>query len=212
MKTTREEESRERFTAAIEALCANIRFSNPDGAPTSIVVTSSVPDEGKTTVTAALGRALAKGAKRTCVVECDMRRPALARRMGVRAPSTVGIGSVLVGDVTLNDALVKVEAPFLWMLTGEQDVANPADLLATQRFKKLLRTLERTFDFVVIDTPPLQAVIDAAIIAAEADATVLVVREGFTQRNDLRAAYAQLEQAGAHVLGCVMNSTADRER
>lgn len=200
--------SQDRFDAAIEALAANIRFAGTTGESRAIAITSSLPNEGKSTLTVALGNALAKGGRRVCLVEGDLRRPTVGRMLG--CSPTCGIGSVLVGDATLDDALVPTGQARLFLLDGETDIANPADLFATQSFKKVLRTLKRRFDYVIVDTPPLHAVVDAAVIAAAAGDAVLVVREGRAARGDVRSSYDQLRKAGAHVLGTVVNYDSSR--
>lgn len=188
---------------AAKTLLANIRFASVDHPVKSIVMTSSVPNEGKTTVSYQLAQAIASSGKRTLLVDCDMRRRALADMIGVHA--RYGIYSVLSGQAELEDAAVSTPHRNLMFLDSEPHIPNPADILSSQRFRKLVAQMESDFDYVVIDTPPVGTFVDAAIIAALADATALVVRERFVKRAELQNAYDQLKKADANVIGVIMN-------
>lgn len=188
---------------AAKTLLANIRFASVDRPVKSIVLTSSVPNEGKSTVAYNLAQAIASSGKRTLIVECDMRRRSLADMVGARARH--GIYAVLSGQVELDEALVATSHRNLFFLDSEPHIPNPADILSSQRFRKLLAQMESDFDYVVIDTPPVGTFVDAAIIAALADATALVVRERFVKRAELQNAYDQLKKADANVIGVIMN-------
>lgn len=191
---------------AAKTLLANIRFASVDRPVKSIVLTSSVPNEGKSTVAYNLAQAIASSGKRTLIVECDMRRRSLADMVGARARH--GIYAVLSGQVELDEALVATSHRNLFFLDSEPHIPNPADILSSQRFRKLVAQMESDFDYVVIDTPPVGTFVDAAIIAALADATALVVRERFVKRAELQNAYDQLKKADANVIGVIMNMCA----
>ena len=188
---------------AAKTLLANIRFASVDNPVKSIVLTSSVPNEGKSTVAYQLAQAMASGGSRTLLVECDMRRRSLADMIGSRA--RYGIYSVLSGQVELADAVVSTKHAHLFFLDAEPHIPNPADILASKRFGRLVDTLMDEYDYIVFDTPPIGTFVDAAIIAAIADATALVVRERFARRMDVVNAYDQLKKADANVIGVVMN-------
>lgn len=188
---------------AAKTLLANIRFASVDRPVKSIVLTSSVPNEGKSTVAYNLAQAIASSGKRTLIVECDMRRRSLADMVGARARH--GIYAVLSGQVELDEALVATSHRNLFFLDSEPHIPNPADILSSQRFRKLVAQMESDFDYVVIDTPPVGTFVDAAIIAALADATALVVRERFVKRAELQNAYDQLKKADANLIGVIMN-------
>lgn len=188
---------------AAKTLLANIRFASVDRPVKSIVLTSSVPNEGKSTVAYNLAQAIASSGKRTLLVECDMRRRSLADMVGARARH--GIYAVLSGQVELDEALVATSHRNLFFLDSEPHIPNPADILSSQRFRKLVAQMESDFDYVVIDTPPVGTFVDAAIIATLADATALVVRERFVKRAELQNAYDQLKKADANVIGVIMN-------
>ncbi|MBM6689076.1 CpsD/CapB family tyrosine-protein kinase [Collinsella tanakaei] len=196
----------EHLEAAVEQLCARLRFSDPEGLPRSIVVTSSVPGEGKSTVSALIARQLSRSGTRVLAMDCDLRRPALGRRLG--AGSHQGIGAVLLGELTLSQAVKPVDNN-LWLLDAELKPYYPSDLFATKRFGDLLDKATEMFDCLVVDTPPLGAVIDAAVIASRADGALLVMREGITKRKDLLSSKTQLVRSGSRILGCVVNGYKD---
>lgn len=138
---------------AVNTLYANIRFQDPDESIRSIAVTSSVPNEGKTTVALALAEAMAASGKRTLLVEGDMRRRSLAGRLGVH--SRVGLFAALSGQAKLADAVLSAGQPNLWFLDAEPGLPSPSDILSSEKFDRALTSLEKSFDYVVVDTPPL---------------------------------------------------------
>lgn len=188
---------------AAKTLAANIRFASVDNPVSTIVVTSSVPNEGKTFVSVELARALAASGKRVLIVECDMHKRSLSSVLG--AHGRHGIYDVLSGDADLDEAIVSTQTPNLYFLDSEPNIPNPTDVLSSKRFRGLLQGARRAFSYVVMDTPPIGAFVDAAILGSVADATLLVVREDFVRRDDLAAAYTQLKQAGANLVGTVLN-------
>lgn len=188
---------------AIKTLLTNIKFSSIDGPTKSIVVTSTIPNEGKSTIAVGLAQSIASSGKSVLLVECDMRKRSLANILGVHASS--GIYAVLSGQVQLNDAAIATPVPGLYFLDSEPHIPNPVDIIGSKRFSKLVSTAETIYDYVVIDTPPVGTFVDAAMASRAVDGTVLVVREKFTRRQDAANAVEQLKKAGANILGVVMN-------
>ncbi len=187
---------------AAQTLLANIRFASVDDPIKTVVITSSVPNEGKTTVSVELARAMARGGRTVLLVECDMRRRSLAATLG-RHPET-GLYSVLSGATDYGQSSVAVEEN-LWFLDVEPHIPNPPEIIASKRFRRFVAEVRQRFDFVVFDTPPLAAFVDAAVLSSIVDGTVMVVRESFVKRTELVDAYAQLQNAGANVVGVCMN-------
>ena len=189
---------------AVKTLVANIRFASVDNPVKTLVVTSSIPNEGKSTISIELARALAAGGKDVLVVEGDLRRRTLAGMLGVHPRN--GIYSVLSGQVALDEAVVSVGGKSsLWFLDAEPHIPNPVDIFSSRRFHRFVDSLRRTYDYVIFDTPPLSTFVDAAVLGSVADGTLLVVREDFVKREDLVASYDQLRKAEANVIGAVLN-------
>ncbi len=188
---------------SVKTLAANIRFTSVDDPIKIVGVTSSVPNEGKTTVSYLLGQAMASGGGDVLLVNCDFRHRSLAKKAHVH--SQKGLYAVLSGQCELSDAVVPLEIPGLYLLDVEPGIPNPVDVLASRRFYELMQRVRGEYGFVIIDTPPLSAFVDAAVVSRIADGMLLVVREGFTKREELLAAYDQLLKADANVIGSVLN-------
>ena len=188
---------------SIKTLLVNIRFASVDNPVRTLAVTSTVPNEGKSTITAQLAQAIAAGGKSVLVVECDMRRSSLAGMFNVHPK--VGLHAVLADEKPLNQAIVALPQQGLYFLDAEPRIPNPPDLLSSKRFGRFIGMVRREFDYVLFDTPPVGAFIDAAILSSLVDGTVLVVRDNFTKRDQVRAAYEQLSKADANVIGAVLN-------
>ena len=210
-KIKRDANSRADFTMAASdamqnsaaTLLANIGFSGIDEDVKSVVVTSSIPNEGKTTVAMALAIAMTRSDKNCLILECDMRRRSLRTTLGAR--SRHGLCEVLTGRCPLNDAVVKVNDNGLYFLDAESGIPNPDALLASARFKQMLESLKSKFDYIVLDTPPVTSFPDAAIAARIADGTLLVLREGYTEMHEAELAVEQLRSANANIIGAVFN-------
>jgi len=189
---------------AAKSLLANIRFMRVDDPIKTIAITSSIPNEGKSYVAEQLCRAIATSGRTVLLMEGDLRRRTLGGRLGVRGRH--GLYSVLSGEVKATDAIMPMrDVQNMYFLDAEPNIPNPSDLFNSKRFKRLLAALAQAYDYVVIDTPPLGAFIDSAVVSAQMDATLLVVRENFTRKEDIKASYEQLQKAGGNVTGVVMN-------
>lgn len=184
---------------AAKTLFANIRFMSPDEPIRTIVLTSSVPNEGKSTCSVELARAIATSGKTVLLVEADMRRRTLAGMLNVRPPA--GVYSVLTEATPLKTAVAATSTPNLYFLDVEPNIPNPADIISSKRYRKLVGVLEDSYDYVIFDTPPVGTFVDAAILSTLVDGTVLVVKPGSTNRAELADAYDQLRKADANVLG-----------
>lgn len=194
---------------AVKTLVANIRFASVDNPVHVIGVSSSIPNEGKSSISYALAQALAAGGQEVLLVDCDLRRRRLANMIGTHAQA--GIYSVLSGQTELNDAAVETSTPGVYLLDCEPHIPNPVDILASRRFKSLVAQMREEFGYVVIDTPPLSAFVDGAVISQNVDGMLLVVRRNFTKRDEILGAYEQLKKAGANVLGTVLNFCEDEK-
>lgn len=184
---------------AAKTLFANIRFMSPDNPIRSIVMTSSVPNEGKSTCSVELARAIATSGKTVLLVEADMRRRTLASLLNVRPAA--GVYAVLTDAAPLKTAVTPTQTPNLFFLDVEPNIPNPADIISSKRYQKLVATLEDSYDYVIYDMPPVGTFVDAAILSTLVDGTVLVVKPGSTKRSELVDACEQLEKADANILG-----------
>ena len=188
---------------AAKTLLANIRFASVDSPIRSITITSSIPNEGKSTISVNLAQAIATSGKSVLLVECDMRHRTLANMMGLRHSG--GLYAVLSDQMSIDEAVVETGQPNFYFLDAEPRIPNPADIIASRRFAKLVAALEEKYQYVIFDTPPVGTFVDAAEVAAITDGTIYVVREDFAKRNEIMAAFDQLNKAEVNVIGTVMN-------
>jgi capsular exopolysaccharide synthesis family protein len=167
------------------------------------VVTSSVAAEGKTTVATNLAAAMVAANRRVLLIEADLRRPTLDEYFNV--DRGIGLTDVLVGHAEVDDAMQSVGFNGLMLLPSGQLPPNPSELLGSNAMVELLQRMRFSFDSIIINTPPLLPVTDAAVLSAHADGVLVVVRAAKTTRHQLMLAMRSLQAVGARVLGTVFN-------
>jgi succinoglycan biosynthesis transport protein ExoP len=188
---------------AFRTLRTNLQFVDAANHPRSIVFTSSVPTEGKTTTTANLAITMAAAGARICVVEGDLRRPRLLEYMGM--DGSVGLTNVLIGQAELGDVVQQFADTSVYVIGAGSVPPNPSELLGSSAMIETLRELESRFDVVIIDTPPLLPVTDAAVLSTIAGGTVVVVGAGRVDRDHLAKSLQSLDAVNGRVLGLVLN-------
>lgn len=198
---------RSSIAEAYRALRVNVEFASVDAPLRSLLVTSAAPGEGKTTTASNLAVAFAQAGRRVLLVDADLRWPGVQKYFDI--PNARGLTSLLRGEETEVDAVAQPsEQANLRILTTGPLPPNPAEQLGSQRMQAVLALLGQSADLVIFDSPPLQAVADAAVVSAYADATLLVIDAGRSRRRLVRMASATLTRAGARVLGTVLNRVA----
>ena len=190
---------------ACRSIRTNMLFISAQKEFSLFSVTSPGPQDGKTTVAINLAVTMAQAGGRVLLIDADMRKPRIHKSFGLK--SDKGISSVMAGDVQLNDAICKSEVPNLDILPCGPMPPNPAELLHTERFRQILAQCRGSYDRVVLDSPPIAPVTDPAIIGSVTDGVVLVLRAGHTTREAAQFARRQLADAGARILGLVINKT-----
>lgn len=191
------------FVEAIRGVRTNVQFSSPEADAKAIVVTSAGPGEGKTLVCTNLAVALAQSGQRILLIDADMRRPSVHKRFGLSQEP--GLSSMLAGSVKPSEAVRRTALGPLWVLPSGKTPSNPGELLGSARFRDFLAGLGEHFEWVLIDTPPVMVVSEAAIAAHLARKVIFVVGCEMTNRRTVLAALEQLDAAQAQVLGGVMN-------
>lgn len=194
---------------AFRKLRTSLQFMNVDEPPKVLVVTSANAAEGKTVTAVNLALSFGDSGARVLLVEADLRRPAASDALGL--DRAIGLSNVLAGRVRLDDALQQF-GQVLTVLPSGALPPNPAELLGSRAMAELLKQTRSRFDMVIIDSPPLLPVTDAAVLAARADGTVLVVRAGRTKRGQVANALRSLDGVGAAVLGTVLTMAAPGRR
>src|SRR6478735_8306035 len=188
---------------AFRSLRTNLQFIDVANPPKSIVVTSSLPGEGKSTTTANLALSLAETGLKVVVIEGDLRRPRLLDYLGFEG--SVGLTDVLVGRVQVDDVLQPFGRTGLRLLGAGPIPPNPSELLGSANMEQLVADLAERFDYVLIDAPPLLPVTDAAVLST------IVVGAGVAQREHVRRALESLEAVNGSLLGLILNRVKTKE-
>ena len=213
MQSAKEGESPLRTRGGIEAyaqLRTNVHFAGLGKSLKKLVVTGSMPGEGKTTTAAGLAIALSQAGQRVILVDTDLRRPSLHKIFQVS--NSYGItGLLLSRSEDPKNALMATPYENLLLLPSGPVPANPADLLMSPNWQNLTDKLSEIAHYVIFDTPPVLSVSDASILAGRADGTILVAETGRTRRNAVREALMNLEHTNAHVVGIVKNKIRNRK-
>ncbi len=191
------------FAEALRTIRTNVLFSSTTDGGQSLVVTSRGPGEGKTVVASNLAMALAQTGQRVLLVDADMRRPRVHEVFTERQEP--GLSNVLVGDTKTADAVRPTSCETLWILPAGHIPPNPAELLGSKRFADFVATLTQHFAWVVIDSPPIMAVTDAAVAAHIADGVLFVVGSEMTSRKVAQTAVEALAASNTRLVGCVLN-------
>ena len=185
---------------------AEILRNSSAGNCKTILITSSVPEEGKSNVAVNLAMTLTASGNRVVLVDCDLRKATISRYM--RIPRNhAGLTNVITSkdEGALAAALVRVKDSGITVLTAGTIPPNPTELLSTPMTEKIFASLQKAFDYVIIDTPPVSVVTDAAVLCGIADGVLLVVRPGVTTIQSAQLSKKNLEAVNAHILGVVMN-------
>ncbi|MDP9319204.1 MAG: polysaccharide biosynthesis tyrosine autokinase [Actinomycetota bacterium] len=189
-------------------LRTNLQFVDVDKSSKVFVVTSSVPEEGKTTTAINLAIASAKTGQSVLLLEGDLRRPKVGDYLHLE--STVGLTTVLIGRVDIDDAIQSWGTDGLDVLTSGAKPPNPAELLQSVAMLTTLDKLRACYDLIIVDAPPLLPVTDGALLSAQADGAILVVRHGKTTKDQLSQASHHLAAVDARLLGTVLNMMRQR--
>ncbi|MDP3238416.1 MAG: polysaccharide biosynthesis tyrosine autokinase [Myxococcales bacterium] len=204
-------EPKSHIAECTRAVRTNLLFMSPDKPLKRMLVTSSGPQEGKSTTAINLGIAMAQSGQKVLIIDTDMRRPRLHKAFGV--PNDVGVSSLVVGEGKLEDAIKTTEVPGMFLLPCGPVPPNPAELLHTRAFGELLETLDGKFDRVILDSPPVGAVADAVVLATQVNGVVLVLKAGVTHRDVAKRTVRALNDVKAMMLGAVLNDVnLDRSR
>jgi capsular exopolysaccharide synthesis family protein len=189
---------------AARSIRTNLMFMNPDHPYRRLLVSSAAPMEGKTTVACSIAIALAQGGQRVCILDCDLRRPRIHRifdRIG-----DAGVTNVIVGEATVDEVAKPTPIQNLWAVPAGPVPPNPADMFHSAKFRAFLDELSERFDRIVIDSPPVAAVTDSAVMSTLVDGTVFVVRASKTSKHLARQGLRILRDVDARVVGAVLNA------
>jgi capsular exopolysaccharide synthesis family protein len=190
---------------AYRTLRTNLYFSSLDRALETLLVTSAAPGDGKSTTLSNLAVTMARGEKRTILVDADLRRPALHKLFGVS--NSQGLTTMAVQESALTEPpLVETGVDNLWLLPSGPLPPNPAEILGSRRMEEIIAALKTHADVVLFDAPPVIAVTDAAVLGSKVDGVLLVVSAGKTRREHALRAKEMLERVKVRLMGAVLNN------
>lgn len=189
---------------AYKMLRTNLIFCGTD--IKTVVLTSSGENEGKSTISIELSKSLAESGKKTLLIDADMRKSAMLKK-GARAGDIEGLSEVLSGLCETRDAVYKTQDENFDVIFSGRFPPNPVELIGNGRFESIVKSFREEYDYVIIDSPPLGAVIDAAVIASFCDGSIFVISDRKVSRATALDVKEQLEKSGCKILGAIINET-----
>ncbi len=190
---------------AYKTLRTNIRFSLSTGNNKKFCITSSLASEGKSITILNLAISFAQSGQKVLLIDADLRRPNLAKLLIEK--SSPGLSNILAGLCNVEEGIRKEVYPNLDMIFSGEIPPNPSELLGSPRMKQLISALESRYDYILVDTPPVDIVSDACVIANVLDGVLYLVRLDQTEKDAVAMGLKQLELSGANLMGFVMNGT-----
>ena len=192
------------YSEALKTLRTNLRFAGED--VKLILFTSCFPNEGKSDIAISLTKELGGIGKKTLFLDTDIRKSALLSRFKVENRENIhGLSEYLSGQIDLRGLIYKTNFPNVDIICAGPSAPDPSGMLEGKKFVNLLKATRETYDFVIIDTPPIETVIDAAVVAKHADGAILIIEADAVSYRDAQRAQRQIEMSGCRILGAVLN-------
>lgn len=191
-----------------KAIRANLSFAVNKKGCKRVMVCSSVPGDGKSTTAINIAVSIAQNNEKVILLDCDLRKNRAHWFLNMK--NTVGVSNILGGMSTIGDSIRETDYPNLSVITAGTIPPNPAELLASDAMVELLDSLEKEYDYIVLDTPPINIVSDALALTKLVDGTIFVVRQEVTLHHEVKEALKTFEFAGAKILGIVINGSYER--
>lgn len=186
---------------AFRTLRTNIQFSAIDKELKTLVITSTNPSEGKTTVSMQLGKSLAKNGDSVILIDCDLRNPSVQKYVEIN--ENRGLTNVLVNNEPCEEVMIQEDG--LNILLSGPIPPNPAELLGSRKMEEFIERVKQQYEYVLLDTPPAGMLTDGVILSSIADGTILVIAEGETEKGDLARTIENIKNVGGNIIGVVMN-------
>ena len=191
------------ISEAFRTVRTNVQFSSIDRDVKKILVTSSKPGEGKSTVISNLAIAVALSGKKVILIDMDFRKPKINKYFGLS--NEMGLTNILAGQWMTSDIVKSTDTPNLSVLTTGPKPPNPAEIMGSKRMGEFLAEVEKSYDYVLVDSPPVLAVTDAAVLSTKMDGTIVVVESGKTETGHAMEALRNLQNVDAKIIGVILN-------
>jgi succinoglycan biosynthesis transport protein ExoP len=191
------------YSEAIRSARTALRYSDVDDPPKIVLITSSLPSEGKTVFSTSLARSVARSGTRSLLIDCDLRRPGVSKLMG--GPPELGLVDLLDGSASIESVIQVDKGSGMHFIPAKGGTANPQDLLGSQHMRSFLEQMRSRYDFIVLDSPPVLVVSDAIILSHAADTTMYIVRWEKTPRHVVAGAVKMLRANGGQIAGAVLS-------
>jgi protein-tyrosine kinase len=194
---------------AYNVLSTNIQYYELDKKIRTLAVTSWSPGDGKTTTAVNLSISIAKSGMKVLFVDMDLRKPIVMKHLG--SNTFKGLSNLLAGSASLDEVINATNIEGFSFISCGVKPLNPIDLIESERFTAFLETVKKQFDMIIIDTPPMGSVIDCAIIAAQMDGTLIVIKPHVMKYMNMKMMKEQLEKVNAKILGVVLNNVSKND-
>lgn len=198
------------YVEAYKTLRTNFNFITVNGKKRIILVTSSLRDEGKSSLAINLSISLAQAGSKVLLIDADMRNPSVHRYMRLKNDANFGVANLLTGEVKVGDCLIKTEYG-VDVISGGLIPPNPAELIGSDAMKELLQVAAELYDYVICDTPPVGVITDAAALSPLCDGVLYVIRQRYASRNQVHRAIESLQTVNAKILGTVITQHSARK-
>lgn len=192
---------------AFKTLRSNILFCGTD--KKVILITSTIENEGKSTIATELSKSLSEINKKTLLIDADMRKSVILRR-NLKTQGILGLSELLSGQATISQVLYNTQMPNFDVIFSGHFPPNPVELLSGDTFKEVLDKFKSVYDYIIIDSPPLGPVIDAAVISVNCDGAIMVIASNKAKSQDIVSVKEQLLKSGCDIIGVVLNESDSR--
>lgn len=193
------------YTEAYKTLRTNLSFASIRKQYKKIIITSAIPNEGKSTVAANLATTLAESGAKVLLIDCDLRNPTLRRLLKIRLNFKDGLTSLLSGNAPIEECIFTYPKMNCDVLLAGPTPPNPVELLSSPQMNALLDSLSSRYDYIICDTPPVSIVTDAAALSRFCDGVILVVRQKASTRQQVSAAIRNLQAVQANIIGTILS-------
>lgn len=191
------------YVESYKALRTNFNFVSANGKNKKVLVTSTLRDEGKSSVSVNLALSLAQAGSKVLLIDADLRNPTVHRYLSLKKTNNYGLSTLLSGDVTVGECLIKTQYG-VDVIGGGAVPPNPTELIASDAMHDLLDTAAQLYDYIICDAPPVGVITDAAALSPLCDGVLYIVRYKFASRNQVRSAVKNLRAVDAKLLGTIM--------